>query len=60
MIKPASNAIFNVELDAPKNAEEWTAVLRAAVTLLEAGNLLMPGSRAKDRGKWMTPVPAIG
>ena len=54
MIKPASNAIFNVELDAPKNAAEWTAVRTAALTLAEAGNLLMLGSRAKHQGKWMT------
>lgn len=54
MIKPASDAIFNVELEAPKNAEEWSAVRSATVILAEAGNLLMLGSRARDRGEWMT------
>ena len=53
MIKPASEAIFNVGRGAPKNNEEWTAVSRAAVTLAESGNLLMPGVRGKDRKKWI-------
>ena len=53
MIKPASEAIFNVGRGAPKNDEEWTAVSRAAVTLAESGNLLTAGSRGKDRRKWI-------
>ena len=54
MIKPASEAIFNVGRGAPKSVEEWTAVSRAGVTLAESGNLLMLGFRGKDRGRWMT------
>jgi hypothetical protein len=53
MITPASDAIFNIGLAAPKNDQEWLAVQNAAVTLTESGNLLMVGSRAKDRGRWM-------
>jgi hypothetical protein len=37
----------------PKTDEEWAAVRRAAVTLMESGNLLMMGDRAKDKGAWM-------
>ena len=37
----------------PKTAEQWTAVRNAAVTVAEAGNLLMLVPRAKDGGEWM-------
>ena len=37
----------------PKTEEEWTAVRNAAVTVAEAGNLLMLVPRAKDGGEWM-------
>jgi hypothetical protein len=38
----------------PQNAEQWTAVRNAAVTLAESGNLLMMVPRAKNGGEWMT------
>jgi hypothetical protein len=53
MIKPASDAIFDVGRHAPENEKEWTAVKRASIILAESGNLLMLGSRAKHRSKWM-------
>ena len=37
----------------PKTDEAWTAVRNAAVTVAEAGNLLMLVPRAKDGGEWM-------
>jgi len=37
----------------PKTEEQWTAVRNAAVTVAEAGNLLMLVPRAKDGGEWM-------
>jgi hypothetical protein len=37
----------------PKGDEAWTAVRNAAVTVAEAGNLLMLVPRAKDGGEWM-------
>src|SRR3954470_16117426 len=53
MISPASDAIFNVGIAAPKTDQEWAAMQNAAVTLAESGNLLMVGTRAKDRRGWM-------
>ena len=53
MIKPASDAIFNVARRAPADAGDWEALRRSAITLAETGNLLMLGSRARDRGRWM-------
>jgi cytochrome c556 len=52
MIIPASDAIFRVS-DAPKDAQEWTLVRKQAVLLAESGNLLMVGTRVKDRNRWM-------
>ena len=43
----------------PKNNEEWTAVRNRAMTVAEAGNLLMIVPRAKDGGQWMTFARAL-
>jgi hypothetical protein len=59
MITPASDAIFHVGLAAPGNDQEWIALQHAAVTLAESGNLLMLGTRAKDRGRWMRMSRAL-
>jgi hypothetical protein len=37
----------------PKTDEAWTAVRNAAITVAEAGNLLMLVPRAKDGDEWM-------
>jgi hypothetical protein len=37
----------------PRTDEQWAAVRNAAVTVAEAGNLLMIVPRAKDGGEWM-------
>lgn len=43
----------------PRNDEEWEAVERSALTLTEAGNLLMIEGRAKDTGAWMERARAL-
>ncbi len=43
----------------PRNDEEWAAVERSALTLTEAGNLLMIEGRAKDAGAWMERARAL-
>ena len=53
MTIPFSNAVFEAGGDAPKDDKSWEAVRGQAVALAEAGNLLMLGSRAKDRAAWM-------
>jgi hypothetical protein len=53
MTIPFSNAVFEAGGDAPKDDKAWDAVRGQAVALAEAGNLLMLGSRAKDRAAWM-------
>jgi hypothetical protein len=53
MITPASDAIFNAGGAPPKSDADWLALQSAAITLTESGNLLMLGSRARDRGRWM-------
>jgi len=37
----------------PKTEQDWTRIRNAAVTLAEAGNLLMIVPRAKDGDEWM-------
>ena len=53
MIKPSSDALFNVAIEAPGGDEAWIVVRSAAVILTESGNLLMLRPPAKDRGLWM-------
>ena len=53
MIKPASEAIFNVGREVPKTDEEWTAIARAGVTLAESGRRLMPGSPVRNDRRWI-------
>jgi hypothetical protein len=42
-----------VEERRPRSQEEWDVVRNAAITLTEAGNLLMMPPRAKDGDEWM-------
>lgn len=53
MIIPASDIVWAVGAEAPKNDEDWAKVRNNALMLAEAGNLLMIGDRAKDQGEWM-------
>jgi hypothetical protein len=64
IIDPASDLYFaasGVVVDAqgehqlaPKDDEEWQAVVNAAYTVAEAGNLLLIGDRKKDDDAWVT------
>jgi hypothetical protein len=54
MIKPASDAIFNVAREAPKNADAWTAVADAGGTLAKSGQLMVLQAPARNRERWMT------
>ena len=53
MTIPLSNAVFEAGAEPPKDDAGWETVRGQAVALAEAGNLLMIGSRAKDRAAWM-------
>ena len=53
MINPASDALYAVGSERPKNDVAWTAIRNQAVILAEASNLLMLPGRAKDKGDWM-------
>jgi hypothetical protein len=53
MIKPASDAIFNVAREAPKNAAAWTAVAGAGATLAKAGRLMLLQAPISNRERWM-------
>ncbi len=37
----------------PKTDEEWATVENSAIVLMESGNLLMIGKRARDQTAWM-------
>lgn len=43
----------------PRSHEEWEAVAQSALTVAEAGNLLMLEGRAKDAGEWMERAAAL-
>jgi len=52
-------SISGMEEIAPKNDEEWANVRRSALTLAEAGNLLMIGDRPRDKDTWFRNARAL-
>ena len=56
--KFVSQEEFQRSLDADELAE-WAQVLRASVSVTEAGNLLMMAPRARDTGNWMKAAQAL-
>jgi hypothetical protein len=53
MIKPASDAIFNVAREAPKDAAAWRAMASAGATLAKSGHLMMLQAPANGE-RWVT------
>src|SRR5689334_15022131 len=53
MSYPASDALFYVQRNAPKNDAQWEALQRQALIVAESGNLLMMPGRARDQAKWI-------
>jgi hypothetical protein len=61
IVEPASEKVFDaavwengVQVNAPKSDEDWMAVRNSALAVVEAGNLLLMGSRLKDQSAWLT------
>ncbi len=54
IIYPASDAIFYVDRDPPKNQRDWNVLRAQALMLAESGNLLMMAGRARDQDNWIT------
>ncbi len=52
MVIPASNALFNVPRQPPKDDQGWTEVRHHAIVLAESGNLLLIGNRAQPSEVW--------
>jgi hypothetical protein len=60
MIYPASNdMLLLISRGGPKDANEWAAVRRNAMTLAESGNLLMMPGRMRDQGDWVKNVKTL-
>jgi len=53
IIYPASDALFYVERDPPKNDHDWNVIRGHALTLAESGNLLLMSGRARDQDRWV-------
>ena len=63
MIDPAADVLWDavgtiitiegVDEWYPETDEEWAEVRNAAIVLMESGNLLMMGDRARDQETWM-------
>jgi hypothetical protein len=62
MIIPASNALFDVGRQAPESDEEWVALRKQAVILVEAGRALMIDSRSRGVtwDNWSEALSAAG
>ena len=53
IIYPVSDAIFYVDREPPKKAQDWTVLRTQALMLAESGNLLMMEGRARDQKNWI-------
>jgi hypothetical protein len=51
VLYPTSDALFYIERNPPKSDVEWNAIRTQALTLAEAGNLMMMPNRVRD-GDW--------
>jgi hypothetical protein len=51
VLYPTSDALFYIERNPPKTDVEWNAIRNQALTLAEAGNLLMMPNRVRE-GDW--------
>ncbi len=65
-VQPLSNDVFDsavwvngVPTGVPVTDEEWDEVRDSALTLAEAGNLLMMPPRARDTSSWMVRAQAL-
>jgi hypothetical protein len=53
IVEPASNAVFYISRQAPKNDDEWKALQGQALTLSEIAQSLLTSARAKDKQQWV-------
>jgi hypothetical protein len=53
MVMPASDVVFNAGAEEPKTEADWEKLRLNAIELAESANLLMIGSRVRDRGDWI-------
>lgn len=53
IIYPSSDALFYIERTPPKTDHDWSVIRGNALALAESGNLLLMGSRARDKDRWV-------
>ena len=53
IIYPTSDAIFYVDRNEPKSDVDWNSLSNQALTLAEAGNLLMLPGRSREQENWV-------
>ena len=53
MVMPSSDVVFNAGAEEPKTDADWDKLRLNAIELGESANLLMIGSRVRDRGDWL-------
>jgi hypothetical protein len=53
IIYPSSDALFYIERTPPKTDHDWSVIRGNALSLAESGNLLLMGSRARDKDRWV-------
>jgi hypothetical protein len=59
LITPASDVVFHASVETPTTSKAWLDAHDHALMLAEAGNLLMLGTRARDKDQWMKMSRAL-
>ncbi|MEQ1761020.1 MAG: hypothetical protein ABL986_22160 [Vicinamibacterales bacterium] len=53
MVMPSSDVVFGAGAEEPKSEVDWEKLRINAIELAESANLLMIGSRVRDRADWL-------
>ena len=59
LITPASDVVFHASAETPTTSKAWLDAHDHALMLAEAGNLLMLGTRARDKDQWIKMSRAL-
>lgn len=59
MLVPASDALFSVPSEGPKDDAKWTSLRYNTLILAESANLLLIGDRPRDKDVWVKSAQAL-
>jgi len=59
IVKPTSDIVFKFQFDPPRTDADWATLQNNALSLAEAGNLMLLPGRVKDKEDWTKNAKAL-